>query len=109
MSSMPQTEFQAEDIRVSLERSLNQPVSSLERIGGGRNSQVFQVELGKGERVALKIYFRHAEDKRDRLANEYHAFSYLWANGIHQVPKPLASEPALGWAVYQFIEGDKLA
>ena len=66
------------------------------------------METGDAQRFALKIYFRHAADKRDRLASEYNSFSYLWTNGFREIPQPLTSDPALGWAVYQFIDGDKI-
>ena len=61
----------------ALSRLLKQQVSRLERIGGGRNSQVYKVaaEPAGGEsrprgvprQFALKVYFRHAADNRDRI------------------------------------------
>ncbi|HWX22489.1 MAG TPA: phosphotransferase [Candidatus Binatia bacterium] len=143
MSSTPQTELRSEDLRAALGRWLKVEVTGLERIGGGRNSQVYKVtvevegggleglkELKKlnglkelnglregggagdsvleSERFALKIYFRHPNDQRDRLATEFNSFSYLWANGIRDVPQPLAHDPGPGWALYQFIEGEKV-
>ncbi len=109
MSSLTQTDPGPETLRAELGRLLNRQVTGLDRIGGGRNSQVYRVEAGEGRRFALKIYFRHATDKRDRLATEYGSFSYLWENGFREIPQPVVSDAKLGWAVYQFIEGEKIA
>lgn len=105
---MPQTEPPPEEIRAGLARLLNRNVTGLERIGGGRNSRVYKAAAAGAERVALKIYFRHAGDPRDRLATEFGSFSYLWSQGFREIPEPLAADSRLGWAVYRFIEGDKI-
>src|SRR5258708_9723260 len=107
MSSLPISEAPADVMRAELGRMLDRPVTGVERIGGGRNSQVYKVSAGR-ELFALKIYFRHPNDRRDRLATEFNSFSYLWENGIRAVPQPVAIEPKLGWALYQFIEGQKV-
>jgi len=95
-------------MRAELARLLNRDVTGIERIGGGANSQVYKVEAER-QRFALKVYFRHPEDKRDRLATEHGSFSYLWANGFREIPEPLAADAERGWAVYQFIEGEKIS
>ena len=95
-------------MRAQLARLLNRDVTGIERIGGGRNSQVYKVVVGPAEHFALKVYFRHPSDKRDRLATEFGSFSYLRANGFREIPQPLVTDPELGWAVYQFIEGDRI-
>ena len=105
---MPHTEPSPEELRAGLARLLNRSVTGLERIGGGRNSRVYNVATGGSERFALKIYFRHAGDPRDRLATEYGSFSYLWAQGFREIPEPVAADTKAGWAVYRFIEGDKI-
>jgi len=96
-------------MRAPLARLLNRNVTGIERIGGGRNSQVYDVAVDGAQHFALKVYFRHPSDKRDRLATEYGSFSYLWENGFREIPQPLAADAELGWAVYQFIEGDKFS
>ncbi len=83
-------------------------VSGLERVGGGRNSQVYRVDTLGGRRFALKVYFRHAADNRDRLATEYGSFAFLWDRGFREIPQPLVSDPQRGWAVYQFLEADRI-
>jgi hypothetical protein len=108
MSSVPPGELRPETIRSELARLLNREVTSVERIGGGHNSQVYKIATDGAERFALKIYFRHATDHRDRLAGEFGSFSYLWQNGFREIPQPVISDAALGWAIYQFIEGEKI-
>lgn len=108
MSLASQNELSIETARPVLARLLNRSVDGLERIGGGRNSQVYRVDAGDGERFALKVYFRHPADKRDRLATEFGSFTHLWQNGVREVPEPLACEPERGWAIYHYIEGEKI-
>jgi hypothetical protein len=108
MSDDRPTELTLETASQRLATLLPEPVTGLERIGGGGNSQVYRLETSADKRFALKVYFRNPADQRDRLATEYGAFSYLWANGFREIPQPLASDPALGWAVYQYLEGDKI-
>ena len=108
MSLTEQPELRLQTARGPLAKLLPEPVTRLERIGGGGNSQVYRLETTAGKRFALKVYFRNPADQRDRLATEYGAFSYLWANGFREVPQPMASDPALGWAVYQYLEGEKI-
>jgi hypothetical protein len=120
MSSTPPGEFHPDEpapagahggereMRAELARWLQRDVTRLEWIGGGRNSRVYRVAIDRAPPVALKAYFRHPADQRDRLATEFGSFSHLWANGFREIPQPLASHPGLGWAVYQFIEGDKI-
>src|SRR5947209_6829489 len=106
MSSTLQTDQQA--MRAELSRLLNHDITALERIGGGRNSQIFKVTSAPGQHFALKIYFRHPNDKRDRLATEFGSLSHLWKNGFREIPQPLISDAQRGWGIYQFIEGEKI-
>jgi hypothetical protein len=131
MSLTHQSELTLDVVRDAFARWLGVDATGLERIGGGRNSQVYRVTLATGSGLqvessklapnfqpstfnlqpstcALKAYFRHADDQRDRLATEYNSFNYLWANGFREIPQPLACDPEPGWAVYQFIEGEKI-
>ena len=108
MSDQRPTELTLETARDRLAKLIDRRVTGLERIGGGGNSQVYRLETESGQRCALKVYFRNPADQRDRLATEYGAFSYLWANGFRGIPQALACDQSLGWAIYQFVEGDKI-
>lgn len=87
---------------------LQRPVLAVERIGGGRNSRIFKLTLADGPPLALKAYFRHPGDNRDRLRTEFGAFEFLWRHGVRNVPQPVAADPARSWAAYEFIEGERI-
>lgn len=87
-----------------VERLLGRPVKSLSPLGGGRNSRVYRLETDRGPLV-LKQYFRHKVDPRDRLGAEYVGFAFARANGLTDVPVPLARDDDRDLAVYQFIPG----
>jgi len=79
------------------------------RLGGGGNAQVFVLEAG-GEtlRHVVKFYFRHPADPRDRLETEFAGFSFLWRQGITNIPRPVAVNRKESCAIYEFIEGKKI-
>ncbi len=108
MSSTPPNELTPEVLRAALGPWLKRNVTGVERIGGGRNSQIYKVYADGVACFALKVYFRHASDNRDRLATEFNSFSFLWTNGFREIPEPILADPERGWAVYQFIEGEKI-
>lgn len=80
---------------------------SLVPIGGGRNSQVFRVEASDGRYYALKAYFRHPGDARDRLGVEFGALCFLWEQGIRCIPEPLARDPQAALGLFEFIPGER--
>jgi hypothetical protein len=79
----------------------------LRRVGGGRNSLVFRVRTSDGRTLALKSYFRHPGDRRDRLGTEFNCLRLLRQHGFENVPRPVAANRRLGFALYEFIEGAK--
>jgi hypothetical protein len=81
------------------------PLAALVPAAAGGNSRIYRVELADGTLCALKSYPRPAGDPRDRLGTEYGALSFLAAQGIAEVPRPLACDPSAGLALYQWIEG----
>lgn len=78
---------------------------SLSTLGGGRNSQVFRVDMADGRILALKAYFRQTGDPRDRLGTEFGALTFLWDHGVRCVPQPLTFDAEAGLGLYEFIEG----
>jgi hypothetical protein len=78
---------------------------NVERIAGGRNSQIFRVKDSKGNKFAAKIYYSHRGDARDRLGTEFNTLSFLWGNNIKNIPKPLVTDPKNGFAIYEYIDG----
>jgi len=90
-------------------RLLGRPVLRLERIAGGRNSQVFRLDCddrgGPGNYVA-KQYYSTPDDPRDRLQTEYRALGFLRKNGVVNVPAPIAADAPSRCAIYEFASGD---
>jgi predicted Ser/Thr protein kinase len=74
---------------------------------GGSNNRVFKVAAAGGDAL-LKAYHRSPDDPRDRLAVEYGFCRYAWDAGVRAAPRPLASDPRNGLALYEFVEGRRL-
>ena len=72
-----------------------------------RNNRVYSLECDNSRNVA-KFYFRNPADKRDRLKAEFESFSFLWAQGIKGIPRPIAFNDEESCAIYEFIEGKKI-
>lgn len=98
-------EMTENDIREVLRRELHKEARAFEQLKGGRNSKVFRVDCADGARVAVKAYFRSANDRRDRMGCEFRAFELLHRHAIAKVPAPLASDGQRHIAIYEFIEG----
>jgi hypothetical protein len=81
--------------------------TEVRRLKGGANNQSFLILTERGYRVA-KVYFRHENDRRDRLASEFSFLQYVWNRGIRNVPEPLAADHKLGIGFYGFLEGSPL-
>lgn len=80
---------------------------SIEPLAAGGNNRVFRVRAGADSWVA-KWYFHGASDGRDRLRSEFAFLEHAWGAGLRSVPRPLASDPALHVALYEFVEGRRL-
>lgn len=75
---------------------------------GGANNRVYRVDTDQGPLLG-KVYFRHPGDLRDRLKTETAFLEYSRQLGLKCVPRLLASDPAGGAALMEFIPGRKLA
>lgn len=89
-------------------RLLGHHVTSIERIGGGRNSKVYRLTCGPSQ-YAAKVYFRHSLDDRNRLEVEFSSLQFLWKNRVRCVPRPIGADRNRGGAVYEYIEGKKIS
>ncbi|MDB5799571.1 MAG: hypothetical protein JWL63_510 [Rhodocyclales bacterium] len=70
----------------------------------GGNNRIYRADTSDGA-FAVKAYFRHAEDGRDRLASEYAFLTYANAAAPGSVPRQYACNPDAGMALYEFVEG----
>lgn len=79
-------------------------VSDLVRGGQGGNNRLYRAETPDGP-LAVKCYFRHPGDTRDRMAAEFAALRFLGEHGVSNVPRAVAADPQAGVAVYGWIDG----
>ncbi len=106
ISLIPEAEAQVAAASRAAAGLLAEDVASIELIGGGRNSRVYRIVASSGRRCALKAYFSRS-DNRNCLETEFAALQFLWANGIRDVPQPLAVDRQQRCALYEYIDGRK--
>ncbi|MBV9565684.1 MAG: aminoglycoside phosphotransferase family protein [Bradyrhizobium sp.] len=80
---------------------------ALSPLSGGRNNQVYRVDMLAGAPLVLKRYFSDPRDGRDRLGAEWSFLRHTWSRGIRAVPEPLACDPAAHAALYELAPGRK--
>jgi hypothetical protein len=81
-----------------------EPPVRLIPLPGGANNRVFRLEAVGGPAL-LKAYFRHPEDRRDRLGTEFAFSAFAWECGVRALPRPLACDPEGGVGLYEYVEG----
>lgn len=84
------------------------PVLGLEPLAGGRNNRVFRLQFAAAAPVVLKIYFRHAQDRRNRLGAEWAFLKYAQERGVSGIPVPICRDESLGAALFSAIDGAPL-
>jgi hypothetical protein len=84
-------------------------VSHLFRLAGGKNNQVYRLEMDGEDPLVLKRYFSDPRDPRNRLAAEWGFLNYAWSRGVRTIPQPLAHDPATLTGLYIFVPGRKLS
>jgi hypothetical protein len=89
-------------IRAAAARLCGAEVTALDLAGGGGNNRVYRVEAGRAT-YALKAY--PAPDPRDRLRSEFEGLRFISARLPERVPAPLAADPELRLALYDWIDG----
>lgn len=82
-------------------------IHSLTSCAASGNNRTYRLETSIGP-FAVKQYFRHAGDNRDRLAAEYAFLNYANRVVPGQVPKPWAQDVENGLALYEFVSGNGL-
>lgn len=81
------------------------PIRRIDPVRAGGNNRLFRITALDGSRFALKQYPRQASDPRDRLATEFKALQFMRLAGVTEVPAALACDPATGFALYDWIDG----
>lgn len=83
---------------------LNASLDSISPCNAGGNNRTYRVGTSAGE-FALKQYFRHAGDSRDRLRNEFAFLTYAVSAAPGKVPTPISVDHDNDVALYEFIHG----
>lgn len=107
--SMQEVDTQTLEFKSVLSSLLDCNVTSIERIGGGRNSKVYRLTCGNSDQYVAKLYFRHSSDDRDRLEADFSGLQFLWKNGVKCIPRPIVADRNCGCAVYEYIEGKEIS
>ena len=105
---MPAAELTHPSPISALSEILGDSVTSVERIGGGRNSQVFKVTCGHSGRYVAKLYSDDQSHGRDRLNVEFSSLQFMIDNGVECVPRPIAVEPTRRYVVYEYVDGERI-
>jgi len=104
-----QTDLETLDVKYAISKLLNCKLTCAERIGGGRNSKVYTASCGSRRKYAIKVYFKHRLDERDRQKVEFSSLEFLWANGVRCIPRPIISDSERRVAIYEYIDGQRIS
>jgi hypothetical protein len=83
-------------------------VRAISSLAGGKNNQVYRLDMEAGVPLVLKRYFSDPRDGRDRLSTEWDFLDRAWQSGVCAVPEPLWRDTAAQAALYAFVPGRKL-
>lgn len=91
-----------------LKAKSGEEITSMEKIQGGINSRAFKISTDRDNEYFAKIYRTRKGDNRNRLATEFGAITFLWHNGVRNIPEPLLASEEDALAIYRFIRGSKI-
>jgi hypothetical protein len=81
---------------------------AISRLAGGKNNQVYRLDMEVGVPLVLKRYFSDPRDGRDRLSTEWNFLDRAWQSGVRAIPQPLLRDTPAQAALYAFVPGRKL-
>jgi thiamine kinase-like enzyme len=91
-----------------LNTKFSEKVTSIEKMTGGINSEAFKITSDKNNEYFGKIYNTKKGDNRERLVKEFFGLTFLWENGIRNIPRPLLADEKAGIAIYRFIRNSQI-
>lgn len=80
-------------------------ILSINTCSKGGNNRAYRVETSH-DVFAVKKYFRHESDVRDRLATEFKFLVYADQVAPGFAPKPYVKDDENGFALYEFVDGE---
>jgi len=95
-------------IKALLRSELGEKVSKVMKLLGGINSEAFRVLTDRNNEYFVKKYITRKGDNRNRLSTEFSGLSFLWANGIRNIPEPLLASECSNIVIYRFVNGSKI-
>jgi len=95
-------------MEIAFSALVGRKITSMQRIGSGRNSKVYKLLCEKSLPYTAKVYFRHGFDERNRLQVEFSCLQFLWKHGIRCIPQPIVMDPDQGYAIYEYIDGSQI-
>ncbi len=78
-------------------------------LGGGRNSQVFLLNIPDRDPLVFKRYFVDPRDKRDRQGAEARALRFLAKEGVREAPRLLTLDTDRQASMLTYIQGEKIS
>lgn len=71
------------------------------------NNAIFDLRTPSGH-FLVKQYFRDPSDRRNRGKTEFLFSTFLWKNGIRDIPEPIGYNDDVGVGAFQFLDGNSL-
>jgi len=105
---MQHVDIQTSKMKSVLSQLLGRNVTSMNRIGGGRNSRVYRLICENSSQYVAKLYFCQKFSQRDRSEVEFSSLQFLWENGVRYIPQPIAADRSHGYAIFEYVEGKKI-
>jgi len=84
------------------------PGTKASPLGGGRNSQVFLLDIPERDPMVFKRYFLDPRDKRDRQGAEARALRFLAEMGVRQAPRLLTLDKDRQASMLTYVQGVKI-
>lgn len=91
-----------------LKRRTGEHVTEVEQLTLGINSTIYKISTDKTTQYIVKKYIQRSGDTRDRLSVEFLGLTFLWNNGIHNIPEPICCSRDHQIGIYRFIPGKKI-
>lgn len=95
-------------LKSKLSLGLGMEVLEIEPISGGGNNRLYRIVVNDGQCYAVKVYWCDARDRRNRVATEFDSLTFMWNRGFRCIPAPVFCDGTSGFAVYEYVQGEKL-
>ena len=80
-------------------------INNIRQIEHGRNNQIYLIHQEKNKWI-VKKYYRHANDPRKRLENEFGFLSFLKNNDVIQIAEPIAFDNKQNMGLFSHLSGE---